>query len=51
MAEELLKTDDAAIAIIATTHGVGATTNNEYLSNFYNCFNYDKYSPKNYLQI
>ena len=36
MAEELLKTDDAAIAIIATTHGVGATTNNEYLSNFYN---------------
>ncbi len=35
MAEELMKKDDAAIAIIATTDGIPASGNNAYLSDFY----------------
>ena len=36
MAEELMKKDDAAIAIIATSDGIPALGNNDYLSDFYN---------------
>ena len=36
MAEELMKKDDAAIAIISTTDGIPASTNNTYLNSFYN---------------
>ena len=36
MAEELMKKEDAAIAIISTTDGIPASGNNTYLSNFYN---------------
>ncbi len=35
MAEELMKKDDAAIAIISTTDGIPASTNNIYLNSFY----------------
>jgi len=35
MAEELMKKEDAAIAVISTTDGVPASGNNAYLSNFY----------------
>tara|TARA_Y100000996_G_scaffold415296_1_gene409229 strand:- start:1326 stop:3482 length:2157 start_codon:yes stop_codon:yes gene_type:complete len=36
MAEELMKKEDAAIAIISTTDGIPASTNNIYLNSFYN---------------
>jgi hypothetical protein len=36
MAEELMKKEDAAIAIITTTDGIPASGNNAYLVNFYN---------------
>ncbi len=36
MAEELLKKDDAAIAVLSTTVGISVQDNSEYLLNFYN---------------
>tara|TARA_Y100001970_G_scaffold294159_1_gene447680 strand:+ start:4898 stop:7048 length:2151 start_codon:yes stop_codon:yes gene_type:complete len=36
MAEELMRKEDAAIAIISTTDGIPASGNNAYLSDFYN---------------
>jgi len=36
MAEELLKKEDAAIAILSTTVGISEQDNSEYLFNFYN---------------
>ena len=35
MAEELMKKEDAAIAIISTSDGIPASTNNTYLNAFY----------------
>ena len=47
MAEELMNKEDAAIAIISTTDGIPATSNNTYLNDFYdrmgNYINGDEY--------
>ena len=39
MAEELLKTSDGAIAIIATTEGIPVSANSNYITEFYNLVN------------